>query len=153
MPLKITRRKRPHWTLEGAIYFVTFTLREGKFTEEEQGIIFDHIFEGNERFYDIFNFVVMPNHVHLLFTLNEKYTLSDVMKGMKGVSSRKINIHRNASGTNWIDESYDRIVRNKKELRNVLRYIERNPFKAGLVKDGDPPYRFYFIDEDWLTKT
>jgi len=113
MSLKITKRKRPHWTIDGATYFVTFTLKEGELTEEEQGIVFDHILKGNEKYYDLFSFVVMPDHVHLLFTLNSNYTLSKVMQGVKGVSSRLVNIHRGVTGINWIDESYDRIMRDK----------------------------------------
>ena len=150
MSLKITKRKRPHWTIDGATYFVTFTLKEGELTEEEQGIVFDHILKGNEKYYDLFSFVVMPDHVHLLFTLNSDYTLSKVMQGVKGVSSRLVNIHRGVTRINWIDESYDRIMRDKQELENVVRYIEQNPYKAGLVKEGNAPYPFYYIDEDWM---
>jgi len=33
----------------------------------------------------------------------------------------------------WQDESYDRLVRNDREFRQVTRYIELNPVNAGLV--------------------
>ena len=72
------------------------------------------------------------------------------MQGVKGVSSRLVNIHRGVTGINWIDESYDRIMRDKQELEIVVRYIEQNPYKAGLVKEGNAPYPFYYIDEDWM---
>jgi hypothetical protein len=33
----------------------------------------------------------------------------------------------------WQEESYDRVVRDAAEFRRILRYIEFNPVKAGLV--------------------
>jgi REP element-mobilizing transposase RayT len=33
----------------------------------------------------------------------------------------------------WQDESYDRAVRNEAEFQRIVRYIEWNPVKAGLV--------------------
>jgi REP element-mobilizing transposase RayT len=40
--------------------------------------------------------VIMPNHVHLLFTAlegdeGEPFSLAEIMKGIKGVSARRIN--------------------------------------------------------------
>ncbi len=62
--LKITRRKLPHWTLEGAIYFVTFRVLTGVLTDEEMAITYEHIKKGNSRFYLLIALVVMPDHVH-----------------------------------------------------------------------------------------
>jgi hypothetical protein len=41
--LKISRRHLPRWTIDGAIYFVTFCTYHITFDSEEQTIIVEHI--------------------------------------------------------------------------------------------------------------
>jgi len=86
----------------------------------------------------------MPNHVHLILKPNENYSLSRIMKGIKGVTARLINIHRSSSGTLWLDESFDRIIRNQREFDEKLKYMYENPVSAGLVDNGDD-YCGWFI--------
>ncbi len=90
----------------------------------------------------------MPTHVHVVFNLLGQYDLSRVMKGIKGVSSHLLNLSRGIKDTNWLDESFDRIIRDKDELNNAIEYIFTNPVKAGLVKDGND-YPYYFFNEEW----
>ena len=47
-----------------------------------------HHFDGVR--YHLWSYVIMPNHAHVLFTLNEGESLPDTLKGWKGVSSRMI---------------------------------------------------------------
>jgi REP element-mobilizing transposase RayT len=75
----------------------------------------------------------MPDHVHLLLCPQGTYDLSRIMKGIKGVSARKINELRQTTGTIWQDESWDRIVRDAEEFAEKLQYMADNPVKAGLV--------------------
>ncbi len=133
--LAITRRHLPHWTLEGSIYFVTFDCDKSALGEQEQRIVIDHIKEGDDKFYDLFAAIVMPDHVHLLIRPLKGYDLSRVMKGVKGVSAHKINLHRGTSGTLWQDESYDRIIRTSAEFDQKLNYMYNNPIKKGLTDD------------------
>ena len=146
--LKIKQRKLPHWTIEDAVYFVTFTLAEGELSNPEKEIVFDHILSGHGSFYDLLTFVVMPDHVHIVFNLLGNFELKNVMKGMKGVSSHFINQSRRVTGNNWIHESFDRIIRNKEELENIINYILQNPVEAGLVEDGND-YPYYYFNENW----
>jgi REP element-mobilizing transposase RayT len=146
--LRITRRNLPHWILEGAIYFETFRVLTGVLPDEEMAITYEHIKKGNSRFYLLIALVVMPNHVHMLLKPLEKYDLSRIMKGTKGVSSRLINTHRNATGNVWQDESFDRIVRDLKELHEKINYMYMNPVKAGLV-EGPDDYPFWLFDPEW----
>ncbi|MBI5464415.1 MAG: transposase [Ignavibacteriales bacterium] len=133
--LKITRRHLPHWTFEGSIYFVTFRAKRTVFDEMERRMVLDHIKEGDGKFYDCYAAMVMPDHVHLLIQPKHAYTLSRVMSGIKGVSAHKINAHRNATGTVWQHESFDRIVRDAKEFDKKLHYMYNNPLKKGIADD------------------
>lgn len=147
--LKITRRHLPHWTLEGSVYFVTFRAARGvAFDEKEQGIVLEHIKEGNGTFYHCYAAVVMPDHVHILLQPNEGVTLSRVMHGLKGVSAHKINLHRETGGQVWQDESYDRIVRDDIEFRNELNYMYNNPVKKELTEDPDNYVGWYLNEEE-----
>ena len=58
--------------------------------------------------------------------------LSRLLKGIKGASARAANLLLGQTGTFWMDESYDRIVRNGEEYRHFVEYIRANPAKAGL---------------------
>ncbi len=58
--------------------------------------------------------------------------LSKLLQGIKGASARAANQILGTSGTFWMDESYDHIVRNEKQYRHFIRYIEENPVKAKL---------------------
>lgn len=141
--LNKSRRRLPHWELAGATYFVTFRLLEGVLSDRECRIVLDHLIAGDGRFYTLEVAMVMPDHVHLLLRPKPAYSLSRVMKGIKGVSSRLVNQSRGAGGTVWQDESHDRIMRDENEAIEKARYILDNPRRAGLV-DHPEAYPFYF---------
>ncbi len=133
--LHVTRRHLPHWSMKGATYFVTFRTKDGPLTTEEQILTLEHIKSGHQKFYSLIAAIVMPDHVHLLFTEKDCYGLSRSMKGIKGVSAWKINKMRDSSGHVWQDESYDRIVREQSELRREFYYMLYNPVKKRLTED------------------
>ena len=145
--LKITRRKLPHWTLSGSIYFITFKLQSGILTNDERSIIFQHILAGNNKYYSLIAYVVMPNHVHLLLTIIGDNQLTTIMKSIKGVTARKINRHRNKTGSIWLAESYDHIIRNQNEFYNTIQYISDNPQRAGLIKENEK-YPFLYLNKN-----
>ncbi len=92
--------------------------------------------------------VIMPTHVHCLLQPiphqdgdrlhvcnppeNGKMSLSELLKGIKGASARAANKILGLTGTFWMDESYDHIVRNERQYRFFEGYIQANPVKTGL---------------------
>jgi len=82
-------------------------------------------------------FVVMPNHVHVIWRPFEEFSLEQVLHSIKRESSRKINQRAGNSGKLWQEESHDRIVRDAEHLWKCLQYIGRNPSKAGLGEGED----------------
>lgn len=82
--------------------------------------------------YNLHNYVVMGNHVHLLITPH--LPVSKLMHSLKRFTAREANRILNLTGQPfWQDESYDRIVRDRTEFRRIARYIEMNPVKAGIA--------------------
>ncbi len=85
--------------------------------------------------YELHAFVVMPNHVHLLVT--PAIELPKIMKSLKSITARRANAMLSLTGNRfWQEESYDHLVRDRKEFENIRKYIEENPVRAGLVKDS-----------------
>lgn len=84
--------------------------------------------------------VLMPDHLHWLFTLGAEVPLSAAIKRLKGRSSMAINGHLGRSGAVWQKGFHDHAVREDEDIQNMARYIVANPLRAGLVKGvGDYP--------------
>jgi len=142
--LRRTHRHLPHWELAGSTYFITFRLKRGELSTTDCQIVYDHILSGDTKFYRLFALMVMPDHVHLLAQPNPGVTLARMMQGIKGVSARKLNQHRNTTGTVWQEESYDRIIRDTDEFNEKVNYMYENPLRAGLV-DRPEDYPFWHL--------
>jgi putative transposase len=142
--LKITQRRLPHWTFPSSTYYVTFNLAAGELSPMERQIVLGHVKSGQDRFYHLAAAMVMPDHVHLILKPLGQFELSRIMKGIKGVSARLLNQHRNAKGCVWQEESWDRILRDVDEYDEKLQYMYNNPIEAGLVADGDTYDGWYF---------
>ncbi len=84
-------------------------------------------------------FVIMPDHVHWLFALQNNHTLSKVMQNIKGSSSFKIQkIRRERAEIEgnealWQTGFHDHALRKEEDLIKIARYIVANPLRAGIV--------------------
>lgn len=57
-----------------------------------------------------------------------KYALSEIIRGFKSYSARKINILRGSEGFPvWHRNYYEHIIRSQKDLDRVREYIQKNP--------------------------
>ncbi|MCA9731518.1 transposase [candidate division KSB1 bacterium] len=85
--------------------------------------------------YDLTAWVVMPNHVHVLVTPYDGWTLSSITHSWKSYSATQANRMLQRQGEPfWQVESYDHIVRNTREHQILYDYTINNPVKAGLCK-------------------
>jgi predicted solute-binding protein/REP element-mobilizing transposase RayT len=82
--------------------------------------------------YHLDGFVVMPNHVHVLVQPLAGFHLGEIVRSWKSYTARQINKAFSRSGTVWMQESFDRIVRDWAALVRCRAYIARNPEKARL---------------------
>ena len=100
--------------------------------------------------YKLICYCIIPNHFHLVFELlqNNK-SISKIMQSIKRISARDCNTILNRSGTFWQDESFDRLVRDDKELYFVIRYVLLNPVNAGLVDDWKD-WQFTYCHPNYL---
>ena len=119
----------------GQSHFVTFCCyhRRRLLTTNESRRIFESALERVRRSFrlQVYGYVVMPEHVHLLLSEPEKDTLADALKSLKqGVSRRLIGDAEHF----WQKRYYDFNIRNYPQFVEKLRYIHRNPVKAGLCE-------------------
>jgi putative transposase len=98
-------------------------------------------------------FVVMPDHLHWLFGLQNDCSLAKVMQSVKGGSAFKIQKIRRERGeisdnqVLWQEGYHDHAVRKEEDLQQLADYIVANPLRAGLVcKIADTP----LWDTAWL---
>ena len=88
----------------------------------------------------------MPSHIHWVFQPLESWVRGRTV-ARQDRSPREHIIHsanrhtalecnriRGSAGAFWQHESYDHWVRDAEELERIIRYVEGNPVKAGLVQ-------------------
>jgi putative transposase len=91
-------------------------------------------FDGNR--YTLGDFVVMPNHVHLLVGALARNAMLKQVESWKKWTALKINEALGRKGRFWQDESFDHLVRSEAAFQKFRRYITDNPVKAKL-RDGE----------------
>ena len=87
---------------------------------------------------DIWAWVLMPNHVHLILWPMPNFTLSEILKRRKRHTARQANLILGRTGeTFWQHESYDHWIRNDEEKSRIRRYIRNNPVTAKLCQSPE----------------
>ncbi|MFP4192841.1 MAG: DNA methyltransferase [Candidatus Hydrogenedentota bacterium] len=76
--------------------------------------------------YELTEYVVAPNHVHVLVKPLEGYELSDIVQAWKSVTAHAINKALGRKGSFWRKESFDHIVRNPAEFERIRQYIRNH---------------------------
>ena len=70
------------------------------------------------------NYVVMPNHVHLIIELSDSaVNLSTIINQAKGFVSKQLGY------SPWQRSFHDHIIRGDEDYENIWNYIESNPLK------------------------
>lgn len=87
--------------------------------------------------YRLAAWVVMPNHVHLLATPRAGHTLSSIMHSIKSFTAHEANKLLKRRGAFWMEEYFDRYIRDGRHYAKTIAYIENNPVKARLCHSPD----------------
>jgi len=95
-------------------------------------------FDGDR--YTLTDFVVMPNHVHLLAAFPDEMAMLKQCHSWKRYTAVRINQALKISGEFWQSDGFDHLVRSEEQFVHYRRYITDNPRRAGL-RDGE--YRHY----------
>jgi putative transposase len=84
--------------------------------------------------YQLHEFVIMPNHFHLLITPNPSVTIEKAIQFMKGGFSYRAKKELGFTAEIWQTSFYDHRVRDAIEYARFRHYIHMNPVRRGLVQ-------------------
>jgi REP-associated tyrosine transposase len=104
-------------------------------------IVADSLLHGDGKDYEISDFVVMPNHVHVLAQFRNEGGMRACCQNWKHFTARRINAAVKRSGQFWQWESFDHLVRSAEQFEHLQGYIERNPIVARLKRAEFRHYR------------
>jgi REP element-mobilizing transposase RayT len=146
------RRRLPHYQGDDQPVFVSFRTHARLFLPERiRDAVLKHCLHDHEVKVRMHAAVVMPDHVHLLFTplrdcLGNAYSLVEVLQALKGASAHTINKLLARAGPVWEEESFDHVLRSYEKLQGTVEYIRQNPVRRGLVRSPEE-YRWLWIGE------
>jgi REP element-mobilizing transposase RayT len=104
-------------------------------------VVQDSLLYFDSQRYRLSSWIVMPNHVHMILTPKPEWSLSEIMKSFKSYTSHEANKILRQHGKFWMEDYFDRYVRNQRHFASAIAYVENNPVKARLCKHPeDWPY-------------
>lgn len=136
-------------------YFENFdrfldTSAEGQFWLRDDriaGLVSAAIKYRDQMAYELLAYCIMPNHVHMVFSVERfaeslpardgvsRYIVTDIIGSLKKFTAHEANKILYRSGIFWQHESYDHVVRNDGDLGRIIEYVLNNPVKAGMVQE------------------
>jgi REP element-mobilizing transposase RayT len=143
-----SRRHLPHLENGGKTYFDTWcTIDREILPDAARDIALACAVHDHQITYFLWCAVVMPDHVHAVFTPYEGWLMTKIHKWVKGNSSRLINKACGRRGNLWQEESFDRILRSDEDAYRKSEYVCENPVRAGLVSSTD---EYRWIWREWI---
>ena len=120
-----------------------FTERFDQFLDEGHGacvlkrpelsqIVADNLRHLDGRDYSLTDFVVMPNHVHVLASFRAETDMLPRVEAWKRYQARRINAVLNQSGRFWQVDGFDHLVSSPEQFEHYRGYIAVNPRHANL---------------------
>ncbi|MGA2788159.1 MAG: primosomal protein N' [Verrucomicrobiota bacterium] len=82
--------------------------------------------------YQLGDFIIMPNHVHLLVRPAENENLEAILHSWKSFTAKQANLIMGTAGSFWREEYFDHLVRSEAQYEKFQGYIRENPIKAKL---------------------
>ena len=96
--------------------------------------------------FKVHDFVVMPDHVHLLITVSGEMSIEKAVQFIKGGFSYRLKKELGYCGEVWQKGFSEVRVNDRKSFVRHREYIAQNPVKRGLVSSvEDYPYCFAYL--------
>ncbi len=132
------------------IFFATTKTSMGRRllqSERNAGLLIDVlralVAEGKFKLHD---FVIMPDHAHLLIGVGGDMTIEKAMQLIKGRFSHRLSHELGYKGEVWQRGFTEAQVMNRQDLETHRAYIAENPVKAGLAASTEEyPFCFRFL--------
>ena len=127
------------WRIEykGALYHVLSRGNAGQNIvkdDDDCHLFLETVGDLAERFgIDIFAYVLMDNHYHLLFR-TRRANLSKSMQWFGATYTKRFNLRHDQAGHLFQGRFKNMLVQNDAYLLQLSYYIHRNPLRAGMVR-------------------
>jgi len=136
---------KDHTSSGSSTYFVTASTwgHRSLFQTERMANLFLETIFGYQKSgkYSLHEFVLMPDHFHMLMTPSPGDTLERIMLFIKGGFSYRVGKELELKMEIWERGYVDHRIRDGTDFRNHVEYIRRNPVEACLVGvPADYPY-------------
>ncbi len=102
-----------------------------------------HFFDAQR--YHLRSYVIMPNHVHVLFQPHSGYELAAILHSWKSYTAKRVRKRVGGAGDVWQRGYWDRLIRNQQHLDRCEQYIRKNPEIAGLASKT---YSYYSAEKE-----
>jgi putative transposase len=99
-----------------------------------------------DRHFTLHDFVIMPDHMHLLIEVRDDMTIEKAMQLIKGRFSHRLSHEFGYKGEVWQRGFTEVQVMNRQGLDAHRTYIAENPVKDGLASSTEEyPFCFGFL--------
>jgi putative transposase len=96
--------------------------------------------------FQLHDFVVMPDHLHLLVTVPRDTTIERAMQLVKGGFSFRVRNEYGFCGEVWQRGFSEVRVSDQESFLSFRKYIQQNPVKAGLAESAELyPYSYTYL--------
>ena len=95
-------------------------------------IVTNSLLHFDQQRYRMGDFIVMPNHVHLLAAFASEDAMKTQCDSWLHFTAFQINTAIGERGKFWQSEPFDHLVRSTEQYEYLRKYIEENPKKASL---------------------
>ncbi|HET7711370.1 MAG TPA: transposase [Thermoanaerobaculia bacterium] len=149
----VYRRRLPHYQSRHKDYLVTFCTQDRwVLPDVARSIALSHIIVIHRKLMFLHTATAMPDHVHIVISPldgpdGNAYGIAEILRRIKGTSSRSINRALDRTGPVWQHESWDHELRNDESLRQKCEYVANNPVRAGIVTR---PEDYPWLWRQWL---
>lgn len=115
------------------------------FADEDYTVYLDKLKDFSEKYQvKVHAYVLMTNHVHLLVSTEHEGAISKMMQSIGRYYVLYINKTYQRTGTLWEGRYKSTLVDSDNYLLTLMRYIEMNPVRAGMVDHPvDYPWSSY----------
>ncbi len=95
--------------------------------------------------FQLYAYCLMSNHIHLLIRPKGD-SISRIVQSLLVSHTQRYHKHHRSGGHVWQGRFKSPVIQNDEHLLTVLRYIEANPLRAGLVKRAEEyPWSSYRV--------
>ena len=95
------------------------------------------LYPKEDRVIKFLGYVIMPDHYHLLFKVQDEYSISKYISDIENSYTRYFNLKYHRKGPLWQSRYRYVLIKSNEQLLHTSRYIHLNPTTRGLVSQPE----------------